>query len=77
VSAQNISTILIQNARFLWLAALFLPPLAAFAVYELTPHERLWHEVVYSLICLPLFAVWLIALFGCVFSFLSHRATAD
>jgi hypothetical protein len=77
VNASITSTVLTRNVRFLWLAALFLPPLTAYAVYELTPHDRLWHEIVYSLICLPIFAVWLIALFGCVFSFLSHRATAD
>ena len=70
------STVWARNARFLWLAALFIPPAAAFLAYELTPHEEIWHEIVYSLLCLPLFFVWLVALIGCVLSFLLHRTLA-
>lgn len=70
---ENRSTVLSRNARFLWLAAVFLPPGVALLVYELTPHERIWHEVVYSLICVPLFLAWLLAVLACVLSFLLHR----
>ena len=66
-----------RNARFLWLAALFVPPGIAFGAYELTPHEEIWHELLYSLLCVPIFCVWLFALFGCVLSFLFHRCVAD
>ena len=45
--------------------------------YEWTPHEEIWHEVLYSLLCVPIFCIWLIALFGCIISFLSYRSTAD
>ncbi len=67
------STVLTRNARFLWLVILFLPPGIAFAAYNVTPHEAIWHEVLYSLLCLPLFFVWLVAVLGCVISFLIHR----
>jgi hypothetical protein len=76
VSGAKQTTILTRNARFLWLAALFVPPLFAFVTYQWTPHEELWHEVLYSLLCVPIFCFWLIALFGCVISFLSYRSTA-
>jgi hypothetical protein len=70
------SDVLSRNARFLWLVVVFLTPLVAFLAYELTPHEQVWHEVLYSLLCLPIFAVWLVALLGCVISFLVHRTLA-
>ena len=70
---ENRSTFLSRNARFVWLAVVFFPPAAAFLTYILTPHEQIWHEVVYSLICVPLFFVFLVALLGCVISFLIHR----
>jgi hypothetical protein len=73
VKAENRSTFLSRNARFLWLALLFVPPLTAFVAYDLTPHEAVWHDVLYSIFCLPLFGVWLVALLGCVLSFLIHR----
>jgi hypothetical protein len=67
-------TLLSRNARYLWLAALILPALAALLAYEITPHEEIWHEVFYSLLCLPIFGVWLIAVLGCVISFVSYRS---
>jgi hypothetical protein len=76
VKNENRSTILSRNARFLWLAVLFLPPGLALLAYDLTPHEEIWHEILYSLLCLPLFGVWLLALLGCVLSFLIHRTIA-
>src|SRR5207245_11125067 len=76
VSGNNRTTILTRNARFLWLGALFVPPLFAFLAYECTPHEEIWHEVLYSLLCVPIFCFWLIALFGCIISFLSYRSAA-
>jgi len=77
VSADNQNTILTRNARFLWLGALWVPPLFAFLAYQWTPHEEIWQEVIYSLLCVPIFCFWLIALFGCIISFLSYRSTAD
>ncbi len=44
--------------------------------YGWTPHEEIWHEVLYSLLCVPIFCFWLIALFGCIISFLSYLSTA-
>jgi hypothetical protein len=76
VSANNQTTILTRNARFLWLGALLVPPLFAFVAYQWTPHEEIWHEVLYSLLCVPIFCFWLLALFGCIISFLSYRSTA-
>lgn len=67
------SNVLSRNARFLWLLVLFVPPALAFGAYTITPHEAIWHEILYSLLCLPLFALWLLALLGCVLSFLIHR----
>src|SRR5438034_8687018 len=75
--SDNQTTILTRNARFLWLGGLFVPPLFAFMAYQWTPHEEIWHEVLYSLLCVPIFCFWLIALFGCVISFLSYRSTAQ
>jgi hypothetical protein len=75
VKNENRSTLLSRNARFLWLAMIFVPPGAAFLAYVLTPHEAIWHEILYSLLCLPLFFMWLLALLGCVLSFLIHRVT--
>jgi hypothetical protein len=66
-----------RNARFLWLATLLATPGIAFFAYVITPHEAIWHEVLYSLLCLPLFFVWLVALFGCVLSFLIHRTMSN
>ena len=76
VKAENSSSVLSRNARFLWLALLFVPPGVAFLVYEHTPHEQIWHDVVYSLFCLPLFGIWLVTLVSCVVSFLLHRSLA-
>jgi hypothetical protein len=76
VKNENRSTILSRNARFLWVAVLCFPSGAAFLAYNLTPHEQIWHEVLYSLICVPLFCVWLVALLACVLSFLIHRCLA-
>ncbi|MFO1500466.1 MAG: hypothetical protein U1G07_19140 [Verrucomicrobiota bacterium] len=73
---ENRSTVLSRNVRFLWLAMLFLPPSLAFLAYEVTPHEQIWHEVLYSLLCIPLFVFWLVALLACVLSFLLHRTLA-
>jgi len=70
------TTILTRNARFLWLGALFVPPLTAFVAYQLTPHEAFWHDLLFAVLCLPIFCLWLIALFGCIISFLSYRFTA-
>jgi hypothetical protein len=72
-NGENRSNLLTRNARFLWLAAVFVPPGAAFLTYILTPHEAIWHDVLYSLFCLPLFAFFLLAVLGCVLSFLIHR----
>jgi hypothetical protein len=77
VNDVNTTTIFSRNARFLWLVALLLPPLAALIAYDLMPHEKIWHDVIFSLLCLPIFGLWLIALFGCVISFLIHRSVAD
>ena len=74
---ENRSTFLSRNVRYLWLIVLFLPPGAAFLAYEWTPHEAIWHEILYSLLCLPLFGFWLLALLGCVLSFLIHRTLAN
>jgi len=76
VSDKNEITVLTKNARFLWLGALFVPPLSAFGAYELMPHEEIWHEVLYALLCVPIFGFWLIAVFGCIISFVSYRSTA-
>ncbi len=76
MKGSNKSALLHRYARFLWLAVLFLVPGTAFLVYELTPHEEIWHEILYSLLCVPLFCLWLIALLGCVLSFLIHRFLA-
>jgi len=76
VNNDNKSTFFSRNARFLWLAIMFLPPGVAFLAYELTPHEEIWHEILYSLLCLPLFGFWLVALLGCVISFLVYRIQA-
>jgi len=77
MSDKNETTFFTRNARFLWLGVLFVPPLAAFAAYQLTPHEEIWQEVLYALLCVPIFCCWLIALFGCIISFLSYRSTAS
>ena len=77
VKAETRSSVLSRNARFLWLAALLATPAVAFLAYAVTPHEEIWHEVLYSLLCVPLFVVWLIALLGCVLSFLIHRTLSD
>ncbi len=74
---ENRSTVLSRNVRFLWLAVLFFLPGMAFLVYSLTPHEQIWHDVMYSLFCLPVFFFWLVALLGCVLSFLIHRTMAN
>ena len=71
---QDKSTFLSRNARFVWLGALFVPPTAAFFAYEAMPHEAIWHEVIYSLLCLPIFATWLISVCGCLVSFLIYRS---
>jgi hypothetical protein len=77
VKRDHRSTLLSRNARFLWLGVLILTPGAALLAYDVTPHEAIWHEVLYSLLCVPLFCVWLLALLGCVISFLIHRTLAD
>jgi hypothetical protein len=77
VKNDNGSTFLSRNARFLWLAVLLAVPGAAFLAYVLTPHEEIWHEVLYSLLCVPLFCVWVLALLGCVISFLIHRTLSN
>jgi hypothetical protein len=77
VKESNKSALLSRYARFLWLALLFFPPGAAFLAYQVTPHEEIWHEILYSLLCLPLFGLWLVALLGCVLSFLIHRFMAN
>jgi hypothetical protein len=69
-------SLLSRNARYLWLLVLFVPPGVAFAAYSVTPHEEIWHEVIYSLLCVPLFCLWLVAVLGCVLSFLIHRTLA-
>ena len=61
VVSENKTTFLSRNARFLWLGALFVPPASAYVAYQLTPHEEIWHEVLYSLLCIPIFLVWLVA----------------
>jgi putative effector of murein hydrolase LrgA (UPF0299 family) len=73
VNASDRWGFLTRNVRYLWLLVLFLPPGVAFLAYNVTPHEELWHEIVYSLLCVPLFLVWLVFLVGCVVSFLIHR----
>jgi hypothetical protein len=73
----NKTTVLSRNARYLWLGALLIPPFAALGAYELMPHEEIWHEVLFSLLCLPIFGIWLVFLFGCIISFLFYRSIAD
>ena len=73
----NKPTIFTRNARFLWLGALFVPPVFAFGAYEITPHEEIWHEVLYSLLCVPIFCFWLVTLCGCIISFVTYRSTAN
>ncbi len=75
VKNENRSTVLSRNARFLWLALVFVSPGLALLTYDVTPHEAIWHDVLYSLFCLPLFFFFLLALLGCVLSFLIHRTT--
>jgi len=75
VSANIEPTFFTRNARFVWLGALFLPPAFAFAIYLLMPHEELWHDLLYSLVCVPIFFVWLVAVIGCSISFLNYRLT--
>jgi len=70
-------TILSRNARFLWLGALWLPPLVALIAYNLLPHDEIWHEVLYSILCLPIFCGWLISLCGCIISFALHRSSVN
>jgi hypothetical protein len=70
---ERVTKVLARNARYLWLLVLFVPPAAAFGAYHVTPHEEIWHEILYSLMCVPLFLVWLLAVLGCVLSFLIHR----
>ncbi len=77
MKGRNKLALLSRHARFLWLAVLFVPPGAAFLAYQLTPHEEIWHEVLYSLLCVPLFFMWLLALLGCVLSFSIHRFLAS
>jgi len=77
VKGSNKSAILPRYARFLWLGVFLAVPGTAFLAYELTPHEEIWHEVLYSLLCLPLFFLWLVALLGCVLSFLIHRTLSN
>ncbi len=72
----NATSFLQRNARFLWLMLLFVPPGVAFLAYDLMPHEEIWQEVIYSLICVPLFLVWTFALFGSVLSFVFYRSLA-
>ena len=76
VSEKNEITVLTRNARFLWLGGLFVPPLLAFLAYQLTPHEELWHDVLFGLFCVPVFCVWVLAVLGCIISFVSYRSTA-
>jgi hypothetical protein len=76
VKNENRSTFLSRNARYLWLAIVFIPPAVAFLAYELTPHDEIWHEILYSLLCLPIFGLWILAVLGCVLSFLIHRTLA-
>ena len=76
MKAENRVSMFTRNARFVWLAILLLIPGAAFLIYELTPHDEIWHEILYSLVCVPLFGIWLVALVGCTVSFLAHRAMA-
>jgi hypothetical protein len=73
VKNENRSTVLSRNVRFLWLALVFVSPALALLAYDVTPHEEIWHEVLYSLLCVPLFFFWLVALLGCILSFLLHR----
>ncbi|MHC1766999.1 MAG: hypothetical protein AB9869_22310 [Verrucomicrobiia bacterium] len=73
---ENRSTFFLRNARFLWLVALLIPPAAAFGAYHVTPHDEIWHEILYSLLCLPLFILWLVALLACVLTFAIHRSLA-
>ena len=77
MNAENKTTVLSRNVRFVWLIALILTPGVAFATYELTPHEEIWHEVLYSLFCVPLFVFWMVALLACVLSFLLHRTLSN
>lgn len=73
---ENRSTFLLRNARFIWLFALLIPPAAAFGAYHVTPHDEIWHEILYSLLCVPLFILWLVALLACVLTFAIHRSLA-
>ena len=75
MSANSEATFFTRNARYLWLGALFLPPGCAFAIYLLMPHEALWHELIYAVVCVPIFFVWLVAVLGCSISFLNYRLT--
>ncbi len=77
VNDRNPVTILSRNARYLWLGALFVPPLTALLAYDLMPHEEIWHEVLYSILCLPIFGAWLVALLGCAISFIIYRSCAE
>lgn len=70
------TTFFTRNARYLWLVALFVPALIAFGAYQLMPHDNVWHEILFGLLCVPIFCVWLVAVVGCVISFLSYRSTA-
>jgi hypothetical protein len=74
VSSDVETTFCTRNARFLWLVALFVPAMVAFGAYQLMPHEYLWQEIVFGLLCVPLFCIWLVAVVGCVISFLSYRS---
>src|SRR5262249_15243412 len=74
VKRANKPTFLSRNVRFVWLAALVVPPTAAFFIYDLMPHEEIWQEILYSLLCLPIFAIWLVTLCGCLLSFLIYRS---
>lgn len=73
VSGENRSSFLSRNVRFVWLALVLLTPGTAWLIYDLTPHEEIWHEVIYSLLCVPLFMIFLFTLLAAVISFLLHR----
>jgi len=76
VKNDNRSTVLSRNARYLWLAVLSSSRRGVSGLQR-DPHEQIWHEVLYSLLCVPLFCVWLLAVLGCVLSFLIHRTLAN
>jgi hypothetical protein len=67
------STSVGSHARFLWLAGLLLTPAVALCAYDVTPHEQIWQEVLFALLCLPLFLVFIVALIGSTLSFVMHR----